>query len=135
MRIEWLASAILDLQRLREFILPHNKEAAQRAVLLIRTAITPITANPRIGKPVEDLPDYHDIFIPFGASGYVLRYRIQGDTIFIIAVKHCKEAGFSDQPPALWVVKDPAESAYGMVADDGPTHSTPLNSHVCSTVS
>jgi len=121
MRIEWLASAILDLQRLREFILPHNKEAAQRAVRLIRTAVTPIESNPRIGKPVEDLPDFHDIFIPFGASGYVLRYRIQGDTIFIIAVKHCREAGFSDQTPALWVVKDPVEAAYGMLADGGPS--------------
>ena len=112
MRIEWLASAVLDLQRLREFILPHNKEAAQRAVLLIRTAITPVTSNPRIGKPVENFPDYHDIFIPFGASGYVLRYRIQGDTIFIIAVKHCREAGFSEQAPTLWVVKDPVDAAY-----------------------
>jgi plasmid stabilization system protein ParE len=121
MRIEWLDSAILDLQRLRDFIQPHNMEAAQRAVRLIRTAVTPIASNPRIGKPVEDLPEYHDIFIPFGASGYVLRYRIQGDTIFIIAVKHCREAGFSDQTPALWVVKDPAEEAYGMLADGGPS--------------
>jgi plasmid stabilization system protein ParE len=121
MRIEWLESAILDLQRLREFILPHNIEAAQRAVRLIRTAVTPIASNPRIGKPVEDLPEYHDIFIPFGASGYVLRYRVQGDTIFIVTVKHCREAGFSDQTPALWVVKDPLEAAYGMLADGGPS--------------
>ena len=35
--------------------------------------------------------------IPFGASGYVLRYRLQDDTIFIIAVKHGKEAGFASQ--------------------------------------
>lgn len=114
MRIEWLESAILDLQRLREFILLHNKDAAQRAVRVIRTAITPVTTNPRIGKPVEDLPDNHDLFIPFGASGYVLRYRIQGNTIFIIAVKHCKEAGFSDKTPELWVVKESGETAsYG----------------------
>ena len=114
MRIVWLDSAILDLQRLRDFIQPHDKEAALRAVRIIRTAVAPIAANPRIGKPVEDLPDFHDIVIPFGASGYVLRYRIQGDTIFIIALKHCKEAGFSDQTPALWVVKEPVEAVYGM---------------------
>ena len=119
MRIEWLEPAIFDLQRLREFILPHNKEAALRAVRLIRTAVTPIASNPRIGKPVEDLLDYHDIFIPFGASGYVLRYRIEGDIAFIIAVKHCREAGFSDQAPALWVVKDPVEADYGVLADRG----------------
>jgi len=76
--------------------------------------VTPATSNPRIGKPEEDLPDFHDIFIPFGASGYVFRYRIQGDTFFIIALKHCREAGFSDQTPALWVVKDPVEAAYAM---------------------
>ena len=114
MRIEWLGSAILDLQRLRDFIQPHNKEAAQRAVRIIRAAVAPIAANPRIGKPADDLPDYHDIIIPFGASGYVLRYRIQGDTIFIIGLKHCKEAGFSDQAPTLWVVKEAVAAAYGM---------------------
>jgi plasmid stabilization system protein ParE len=114
MRIEWLNCAILDLQRFRDFIQPHNKEAAQRAVRIIRTAVAHIAANPRIGKPVEDLPDYHDIVVPFGASGYLLRYRLQSDTIYIIALKHCKETGFSEQTPALWVVKEPGETAYGM---------------------
>jgi len=60
------------------------------------------------------MPDYHDIVVPFGASGYLLRYRIQGEAIIIIALKHCKEAGFSEQSPALWVVKEPGETAYGM---------------------
>lgn len=114
MRIVWLGSAILDLQRFRDFIQPHNKEAAQRAVRIIRTAVAHIAANPLIGKPVDDLPDYHDIVVPFGASGYLLRYRIQDETIIIIALKHCKEAGFSEQSPALWVVKEPGETAYGM---------------------
>ena len=121
MRIEWLDSAIIDLQRLRNFILPHNLEAAKRAVKTIRTAISPLEENPRIGKPVEDLPDFHDIFIPFGASGYVLRYRVQDNTIYIIAVKRCKEAGFSGQIPSVWVVKDPVEAAYVMLADGGPS--------------
>ena len=114
MRIEWLSSAILDLQRFRDFIQPHNKEAAQRAVRIIRTTVAHIAANPRIGKPVEDLPAYHDIVIPFGVSGYMLRYRIEGAAIFIIALKHCKEAGFSEQTQALWVVKEPGEATYGM---------------------
>ena len=121
MRIEWLESAILDLQRLREFILPHNLDAAQRAFRIINTAVSPLASNPRIGKPVDDLPGYHDIFIPFGASGYVLRYLLNGDTICIIAVKHCKEAGFSVKDPSLLVVKEPVEEAYGMLADGGPS--------------
>lgn len=94
MQIEWLEAAIVDLQRLREFILPHNQEAAKRAFKVIRAAVTQLETTPRIGKPVEDLQDYHDLIIPFGASGYVLRYRLQSDTIFIIAIKHSKEVGF-----------------------------------------
>jgi plasmid stabilization system protein ParE len=97
MKIEWLVPAILDLQRLRDFIVSHNPEAAQRAVKVIKAAVAALAANPRAGKPAEDLPDYHDIIIPFGSSGYVLRYRLQGETIFIVAVKHGKEAGFSGQ--------------------------------------
>lgn len=118
MHIKWLQAAIYDLQRLREFIRPHNQEAAQRAFAIIRAAIAPLETNPRIGKPVDDLPDYHDLIIPFGASGYVLRYRIQGDTIFIVAVKHGKEAGFASQTTGL-VVHDPVATTYGMQDADG----------------
>jgi plasmid stabilization system protein ParE len=48
-----------------------------------------------LGKPVEEMPNFHDVIIPFGSAGYVLRYRIDEDTILIVAVKHTKETGFS----------------------------------------
>ncbi len=96
MRVEWLPPAIHDLQRLRDFILPHNPDAARRAIKVIKGAVGLLNANPGLGKPVEDLPDYHDIVIPFGAAGYVLRYRIRADVIYIVAVRHGKEAGFSE---------------------------------------
>ncbi len=113
MQIEWLDSAIHDLQRLRDFILPYNVDAARRAVRTIQIAVSPLALNPRIGKPVEELPDYHDIFIPFGSSGYVLRYRIQGDTAYIVAVKHSREAGFAGQKPTAGLINEPGEAAYG----------------------
>ncbi len=95
MTIQWLIPAVHDLQRLRQFILPHNKEAAQRAVKVIRAAVAALAANPRIGKPVEGVLEYRDIVIPFGAAGYLLRYRIHGDVVYIVAVRHCKEAGYT----------------------------------------
>jgi hypothetical protein len=78
-------------------------------------------ANPRIGRPVEGMPDCRELIIPFGSSGYVLRYRLAGDKVLIHAVKHGKEAGFSDQAAKLWVVKDQMDAAYGMLADGGPS--------------
>ncbi len=112
MQVEWHDLAIVDLLRLKEFISQHNQEAARRAVRLIKAAVMQIATHPRIGKPVEGFLDYHEIVIPFGASGYVVRYRIKKDTVLIIAVKHGKEAGFSDQTAKLWVIKETAEEAY-----------------------
>lgn len=99
MRIAWLEPAIDDLRRLREFIAVHNPDAARRVFHLIKSAVAPLGTTPRIGRPVEDLPGFHDLIIPFGASGYVLRYHIQGDTLFIVAVRHGKEVGFREVPP------------------------------------
>lgn len=95
MKIEWLPGAISDLQRLREFIFPHNRTASDRAVTVIKSAIKMLSRYEYVGKPAEDLPGYYDIVIPFGVSGYVLRYRVEEDTVFIVAIKHGKEAGFS----------------------------------------
>lgn len=116
MRIEWLVSAINDLQRLRDFILPHNRDAAQRAFRTIKAASDPLKTNPCIGKPVEGMPDCRELIIPFGSSGYVLRYRITGDRVLIHAVKHGKEAGFSDEAAKLWLVKEVVEEMQFMQA-------------------
>jgi len=97
MRVVWLPAAVADLQRLREFILPHNREAAQRAVKVIKAAVTALENSPRIGKPVEDLPKYQDLVIPFGAAGYLLRYRIYQGAIYIVAIRHGKEAGYGGE--------------------------------------
>jgi len=97
MRVVWLPAAVADLQRLREFILPHNREAAQRAVKVIKAAVAMIETNPRIGKPAEDLPNYQDLPIPFGAAGYLLRYRIYQGAIYIVAIRHGKEVGYSGE--------------------------------------
>ena len=97
MKIEWLPGAISDLERLREFIFPRNKEAANRAVTVIKNSIKTLSRYEYVGKPAEDVQGYYDMVIPFGASGYVLRYRVEADTVFIVAIKHGKEAGFSDE--------------------------------------
>lgn len=48
-----------------------------------------------MGRTVDELPEaYREWVIPFGDSGYVARYRIEGETVTILAVRHQREAGF-----------------------------------------
>ena len=87
--------AIRDLQRLREFLRPKNPAAAKRAGESIINAVKVLGHQPQIGRPVSDMPeDYREWLIDFGDSGYVARYRFDGETVTILAVRHQKEVGY-----------------------------------------
>ena len=86
--------AILDVQRLREFLRPKNPLAARRAAETILKALQVLGQQPQIGRPVEDFPEqYREWLIDFGDSGYVARYRLVGEVVIILALRHQKEAG------------------------------------------
>jgi addiction module RelE/StbE family toxin len=97
MQIEWLPSALRDLERLREFLRPKNPGAAQKAVTKIKKAVSTLKVHPALGIEVEDLPGFYDVPITFGVRNYVLRYRIHGEIIYIVALRHGRESGFSDE--------------------------------------
>ena len=94
-RVIFAPGAIRDLQRLREFLRPKNPIAAKRAGESIISAVKVLGTQPQIGRPVTDMPDqYREWLIDFGDSGYVARYRFDGETVTILAVRHQKEAGY-----------------------------------------
>ncbi len=93
-KLVWLDSAVNDIVRLRQFIARENLGAAQRAALAIKEAAQRLQEQPAIGRPIKDLPDYRDLLIRFGAAGYVLRYRIHLDTLYIVHIRHYREADF-----------------------------------------
>lgn len=93
-KLAWSDDAINDLVRVREFIAQENPDAAKRAAETIKETAKRLIQFPDIGKPVEELPEYRDFLIRFGAAGYVMRYRAHLDTIYIIHVKHYRESGF-----------------------------------------
>lgn len=97
MQVVWLPSAIEDLKRLREFLRPQNPEAARRAVATIGRMATTLAENPAFGKVAHEAPDFRDVIIPFGRRNYVLRYRLDAQIIVIVALRHCREVGFSDR--------------------------------------
>lgn len=93
--IIWLPSAAKDLQRLRNFIKSENPRAAQRAAQRIIEGVNILRENPEAGLPVENLMDYRDLLLAFGAGEYIIRYRkVAPSQIVIVRVRHSKEDGF-----------------------------------------
>lgn len=83
------------MQRLYRFLATKNVDAAKRAAGAIRRGVKVIESQPGIGRPVPDMePEYREWLIDFGASGYVAKYRLDGDMAVVLAVRHQKEAGY-----------------------------------------
>lgn len=94
-RIVFAPAAIRDLRRLRDFLTPGSADAAHRVGEAIRQGVRVLGAYPRAGRLVEDLPEqFREWPIAFGDSGYIARYRIEGDFVVILAVRHQKEAAY-----------------------------------------
>lgn len=93
-QVIYAPGAIRDLQRLRDFLRPKNPAAAKRAGETIIKAVKALGHQPQIGRPVVDMSEqYREWLIDFGDSGYVARYRFDGQTVTILAVRHQKEVG------------------------------------------
>lgn len=74
---------------------PKSPLAAKRAGEAILKGVQALGAHPKMGRLIDDLPDqYREWLIDFGDSGYITRYRIDGDILTILAVRHQNEAGF-----------------------------------------
>ena len=91
-QISWLPGALQDLRRLREFIQSKNPAAAKKAAYSIKEALAILQENPKAGMPLfEALQGFHDLMVPFGRNGYIVRYREDGDGIVIVRVWHTRE--------------------------------------------
>jgi len=94
-RLIWSRQALLDVQRLYRFLAVKNIAATTRAIKSVRQGVKVLGYQPGIGRTVEDIPEeFREWLIDFGNSGYVARYRFDGETITILAVRHQKEAGY-----------------------------------------
>lgn len=95
-KVRFAPAAIRDLQRLRDFLRSKNPDAARRAGDAIRQGLKVLGAHPNLGRLVDDLPEeFREWLIDFGDSGYVVRYRIDKDTVTILVIRHQREAGYS----------------------------------------
>jgi plasmid stabilization system protein ParE len=94
-RLIWSQPALVNVQRLYRFLAGKNLAAAQRAVKAIRDGVKILAQHPQVGRMVDELDEtFRDWPVDFGESGYVVRYRLTGEWVIILAVRHQKEAGF-----------------------------------------
>jgi plasmid stabilization system protein ParE len=87
-KLIWETGAISDLFRLREFLKPKNPKAAAKSIIKIANSLL---EHPYLGHPVEDLPEFNKIFIPFGQNGYDMYYRIDHEYIIVLRIWHTRE--------------------------------------------
>ena len=89
----WLPEAVEDLERLFEFLVEKSPDAAVRAIETIRGGAAQLEEFGDIGRPMAgDAGRRRELFIPFGAGKYVLRYRKHKETIVVIRVWHGRES-------------------------------------------
>jgi plasmid stabilization system protein ParE len=93
-RVTYAPRAVLDLERLRDFIAEHDPEAALAAAGAIVEAVSVLERHPVIGRPAES--NMRELVISHGRTGYVALYDWLEhiDTVVILALRHQREAGF-----------------------------------------
>ena len=95
-RLIYSKRALGDLERITDFLLEIDPTLALRAVELIEEAVTVLRHHPYIGREVEH--GMRELVISHGATGYLALYDYLPDaeTVLILAVRHQREAGYSE---------------------------------------
>ncbi|MGD0961670.1 MAG: type II toxin-antitoxin system RelE/ParE family toxin [Methylomonas sp.] len=90
-KVIWLPEALDDIRRLRRFLEDQSPTAAARAGHVPLAGAKRLASFPEIGQPMDDGTYRRELFLPFGAGGYILRYIIDGRAVVIVRAWHTKE--------------------------------------------
>ena len=83
--------ALTDLERLAEFLVATDPQAAAETGTILIDAIEVLARHPLVGRIVEH--GLRELVISRGRSGYVALYRFDAETdrIFVLAIRHQRE--------------------------------------------
>ena len=95
-RVRLTREAEADLDRLFDFVLERelardggNLALAEQALLAIRAGFTTLRTSPFTCRKAGQSPFLRELIIPFGRSGYVALFEIEGAAdVVITAVRH-----------------------------------------------
>jgi addiction module RelE/StbE family toxin len=96
-QLSYTAGALRDLDRLVDFLIDLEPTAATRTAELIAEAVEVLANHPLVGRRAE--MSYRELVISRGHSGYVALYCYEqlDDAILILAIRHQREAGYSNE--------------------------------------
>lgn len=94
-RIVFSPRALLDLERLTDFLIEIDKNAALAKLEIIESAIQILSEHPYIGRICDAL--IRELIISLGKSGYVALYSFDEakNTVLIYTIRHQKESGIT----------------------------------------
>lgn len=95
-KVRFTTEAEEDLLRLYDFLLEKDVGAAARALEAIEEAARLLQFSPFSCRKVRrGDPFLRELLIPFGSSGYVALYEIEGRrTVTVLAVRHQREEDY-----------------------------------------
>jgi addiction module RelE/StbE family toxin len=85
MEIVWRASALNDLEAIREFIVQDNPQAAVRVMTAIRAAVDRLGRHPGLGRAgrVDGTRE-----LVMSNAPYIVAYRVAENQVRILAIIH-----------------------------------------------
>lgn len=87
--VEFGPRARRDLIKLRRWLLNRAPSAADSAIDLILSRAEQLAEHSDLGRRKSQT--MRELYVPFGAHGYVLQYRAHQDTVVILRIRHSLE--------------------------------------------
>ena len=86
--------ALVDLERLSDFLVETDSQAARDTAVLIFEALEILALHPEIGRKVHF--GQRELVISRGRTGYLALYRFLPhiDRILVLALRHQRESGY-----------------------------------------
>lgn len=86
--------ALVNLERLSDFLVETDPQAAQETTVLIFEALELLVHHPEVGRKVHF--GQRELVISRGRTGYLALYRFLPhlDRILVLALRHQRESGY-----------------------------------------
>lgn len=89
MQLEWTLLALQDVERLSQFLLVKNPEAARKVIVMLADAPEMLLLHPQLGPADESWSPREVRSLFFGS--YEMIYELAGERIIILRIWHTKE--------------------------------------------